>query len=260
MLEQLHAAVRALWTDPQPNATWVLLEEQLLHSRIPDLVLVRIDISVLRARISGNWSRPLRLTELRVVRALRSDRSTRLDTIARRARTSIASTRKTLSALVRDRFVTGDAAMGFRRHSPIRPIAQRVVTFEAKRSDPGRALSQARAHRAWANETYVAFDAEYRRRFLAYADVYSRLGLGLIEITPEAWKRVKTARPHRRSDRLEAGLVGERVLARLLGHPDADRPERRLPHGAILPRTPRPLIVGADASWVRTLARRRRDR
>ncbi len=250
MLPQLRAAATTLWVDAAPTDTWLLLEEQLLHSRIADLVLVRVDVDAVRARIEGGWLRPLRLNELRTLNALRPDRPTSVGTVAARVRVEPASAARVLRGLADDGFIAEDAVGGYRRLATVRAIAQRVVSFEAKREDPRGALLQARAHRAWADETYIACDARYTERFDALREQYSRLGVGLFEVSPTGWRRVLRSQAKRRSNRLEASLMGERALARLLGAPSMDRPERRLPHGHRLSEDSEPIIEGPDADWL----------
>jgi hypothetical protein len=100
MLPTLREAATALWIRRDPSRTWVMLEEQLMHSRIADLVLVRLDIEVVRARLDGGWQRPLGLAELRVLAALRSDRYTSAMTVAQAVKmepTNVTRILRTLS-------------------------------------------------------------------------------------------------------------------------------------------------------------------
>ncbi len=250
MLPQLRVAATSIWVDGAPTETWVLLEEQILHSRIADLVLVRIDVEAVRVRVEGGWLRPLRLNELRALDGLRADRGTSVHAVARRMRVEPASAGQVLGGLTRDGFIARDASASYRRLASVSAIAQRVVSFEAKREDPRGALLQARAHRAWANETYVACDATFCKRFDALRAQYASLGIGLFELSPSDWRRVLRSKPQRRANRLEASLIGERALARLLGEPGRDRPERRLPHGRRLSAESEPVIAGPDAAWL----------
>jgi DNA-binding MarR family transcriptional regulator len=250
MLPQLRAAATALWVDAAPRETWVLLEEQLLHNRIADLVLVRVDVEAVRARLEGGWLRPLRLNELRVLNALRPDRPASVRAVAQRVRVEPASVAKILRRLAGDGFIAREAAGGYRRLATVRAIAQRVISFEAKREDPRGALLQARGHRAWADETYIACDARYTERFDALREQCIRVGVGLFEVSPTGWRRVLHSHPRRRSNRLEASLIGEGALARLLGAPAMDRPERRLPHGHRLSAESEPIVEGHRASWL----------
>ena len=209
------------------------MREQRIHSRIADLVIVRLDIQTLAARQEGGWLRPLRLTELRVMTALRSDRPTGLDAIARTAVLEPGNASRALRSLATDGFVVREGT-GYRRLAPARALAQRVISFEAKRSEPRRALSQARGHRPWADETYVAFDAFYAERFIALTEQYARAGVGLIELQSDKSRVRLRSRARRRANRLEAALMGEQALTGVLGLSGGDRPERRLPHGPLL--------------------------
>jgi hypothetical protein len=76
--------VRNRWILPDPIQTWIILEEQRIHSRIADLVIVRLDIQALEMRRDGGWLRPLRLAEVRVIAELRNDRATSPATIAQK--------------------------------------------------------------------------------------------------------------------------------------------------------------------------------
>jgi DNA-binding MarR family transcriptional regulator len=236
-----------------PEATWVILKEQRLHSRIADLLLVRVDVHAVEARLAGGWIRPMTLSELQVMRALRPDRNTTTDAVAQRLRVTPQRSSELLRGLAADGYAKRCGPRTFRRRAPVQPLVQRVVSFEAKRDDPSGAISQARGHRAWADETYVAFDATFERRFVAQLPAFQRLGVGLIELWPDNWSRVLHARPRRTSNRLEAGLIGERTLGRLTGSVTSDLPERRLPHGHRLPGASEPIVEGPAAEHLHGL-------
>lgn len=253
MLPILHDAAKSIWVKAQPSHTWVLLNEQRLHSRIADLAVIRLDVDAIRARKRGKWLRPLRLRELRALHSLRPDRPATSRLVAAHMRITEASAREILRELVNAGFVVREDSGTFRRVAPIHALAERIVTVEAKRDNAGAALQQARAHRAWNDETYVAFDASYAVRFRKRDKAWRQLGIGLIELDAERWKMVRRARPHRRSNRLEAALVGELALGRLLGASSEDRPERRLPHGHKLADQVDPIVLGPKARWIRSL-------
>src|SRR5438552_75479 len=61
---------------------WLVVDEHLVGSKIPDLIAARVDLSSLRSRIRSAQWQPLTGGELRVLEMLRPDRSTRLSTIA----------------------------------------------------------------------------------------------------------------------------------------------------------------------------------
>jgi len=253
MLATLRHAAAALWIGEDPERTWVLLEEQQLHSRIADLVLVRLDVRSVERRLGGGWDRPLTLPELQVMRLLRPDRNVSADAVAQRLSITPRHSSDLLRGLVADGYAERRGPNAFRRLAPVQPLIDRVITFEAKRDDPTGAISQARGHRAWADETYVAFDARFERRFVAQTAAFERLGVGLLELWPDRWLRVLRARPRRSRNRLEAGLIGERTLARLKGSPASERPERRLPHGHRLSAASEPIVAGPDTERLHTL-------
>ncbi len=253
MLPTLREFVRQAWAEREPSHTWVILEEQRLHSRIADLALVRLDVAAVLQRLAGNWFRPLRLPEIRALHSLRPDRPATARLVASKMRTTQATAVEVLRGLVADGFVERPDSGIFLRAAPVNSLAERIVTIEAKREDPRKALQQARSHRPWTNETYVAFDAGFSKRFRARDTQWRKFGIGLVELEPGHWNRVIRARPHRRSNRLESALMGELALSRLLGVPDADRPERRLPHGKDLATPPDPLVLGSAKRWVDAL-------
>jgi hypothetical protein len=253
MLPLLNDVARVIWVKKQPLRTWVLLDEQRLHSRIADLAVIRLDVDAVRARLKGNWLRPLRLQELRALHALRPDRAATVRFVAARMRTSEASAGDVLRELANAGFISREPSGAFRRLAPVAALAQRIITIEAKRDDPRGAMQQARAHRAWNDETYVAFDATYSSRFRKRDKDWRQLGIGLVELRQDGWSIPFRARPHRRSNRLEAALIGEQALDRLLGSSAENRPERRLPHGHLLPSASEPVVLGPRARWVRSL-------
>ncbi len=249
MIPVLTKFVHARWISTHPAETWVTLEEQRMHSRIADLVIVRLDIPTLIARRDGGWLQPLRLSELRVLATLRGDRATTLATVAARAKLEPDNATRILQGLVRTGFIAREGP-SYRRLVPLSALAQRVVSFEAKRSEPRRALAQARAHRAWADETYVALDARHAGRFEAFEEQYRRAGVGLIELDRARSVIPLFSHVRRRPNRLEARLIGEQALGRLLGLPMGDRPELRLPHATRLRGESEPVVSGADSDWV----------
>jgi hypothetical protein len=253
MLPLLHDAATQMWVKPQAGGTWVILDEQRLHSRIADLAVIRLDVDAVRVRKKGGWLRPLRLQELRALRSLRRDRQATVALVASQMRVSHAAALEVLRDLASEGLVVREEAGTFRRTAPITALAERVITIEAKRDNPRAALQQARAHRPWTDETYVAFDAAFSARFRKRDSEWRKLGIGLIEVGPDHWKRVSRARPHRRANRLEAALVGELALDRLLRWSPENRPERRLPHGYQLSVRSAPVVLGPKARWVKAL-------
>jgi hypothetical protein len=258
MLPVLRDLVRTRWINKHPSHTWLLLEEQQMHSRIADLAVVRLDVGAMRARAKANLLRPLRLQELRALHALRPDRGASVAVIAEQMRSSRPRAQVILRELDAEGFVSREPTGTYRRLAPAISLAQRIIAIEAKRDDPRSALRQARSHRAWTDETFVAFDAAYAARFRKLDRDWRQLGIGLVELTPDSWRLIFRCRPHRRSNRLESALVGERALARVLGVAVENRPERRLPHGHLLSDESEPIVLGSKSRWVKELRRRSR--
>lgn len=69
MHDPLKDAITALFCPT--DEPWVMLDEHQVHSRIPDLVVGRIDVDCLEARIGGGWSRALNQSELRALHSMR---------------------------------------------------------------------------------------------------------------------------------------------------------------------------------------------
>jgi len=228
----------------QPEELWVLVDEHQIHSRIPDLVVARLDSEALHDRVTGGWARALNATELRALRALRPDRGRSLASVARQMGVGEARAREVLHRLVAETFVERTLAGSYARRAPVRSILDRVITIEAKRSDLPRALSQARANSAFADQSLVAFDMAYRQRARAARDVYAREGIGLLGLSAIDGSWSYMLRP-RRSPLIAAlgrALAAERTLARLLGAALTRLPQTRLPggsHASASPTAPR---------------------
>lgn len=213
--------------------TWLLLDEHVGHGRIPDLFLGRVDITALRRRLASGCSRSLGETELRAVRALRHDRGESIDLLTARMGVSREHAREVLRVLVRDGFAKRTDSGMYRRRIPLFPILNRIVTFEAKRSDWRSALLQARAHQAYASSAYVVFDFAFAARFERTCEMYRSLGIGLIAMAPDASYSVMT--PARRSqlwNPLAFALASEMALQRLVGRVVKPLVQTRLPSGS----------------------------
>lgn len=211
--------------------TWAVLLEQQGVSRIPDVVLARIDVAALLARVDGGWARPLGRTEVWALRVLRRDRPTRLATVASRLSVGRDHARRILRGLVAGGFVAalGD---GFSRLAPARPMVTRFVSFEAKLSDWREALSQACAHQIFAHETWVVFDAAFSTRFDRVGRTFIDSGVGLFALDAASLAVERFLEPPRRTSRpnaLDVAVVAERVLGRLLSRPASALPQTRLP-------------------------------
>lgn len=238
-----------------PEEPWVLVDEHQIHSRIPDLVVARIDVEALQHRLTGGWGRALNSTELRALRALRPDRGRSLASVACRMGVGEARARETLHRLVAETFVERTLTGSYARCAPVRPVLDRVISIESKRSDLRGAFSQARAHGAFADVSVVAFDLAYRHRAAAIRDAYAREGIGLLGLSAADGSWEYLLRP-RRSPLIAAlgrAMAAERTLARLLGAALRRLPQTRLPgdsHASVSPTAPR--LFGPDST---TLAR-----
>lgn len=227
---------------------WVLLDEHQIHSRIPDLVLARINTEMLDARIKGGWARPLTSTELRALRALRPDRGRSLESAAAEMRVGRDRARETLRRLVTDTFVERTESGSYARRAPVRPVVDRVIAIEAKRSDLSGAFSQARAHAAFADISLVAFDLAYKGRAERISEVYARENIGLLGLSAldGSWEYILPARKSPLIAALGRALAGERTLARLLGQVVRRLPQTRLPSDSAGSDYPaEPLLLGS---------------
>jgi hypothetical protein len=91
--------------------------------------------------------------------------------------------RGVLHRLVADTFV--ERTLAGARRAPVRPILNRVISMEAKRSDLVAAFTQARAHSAFADVSVVAFDLAHRHRAVVMRDAYAREGIGLLGLVAD---------------------------------------------------------------------------
>ena len=232
----------------QTSEPWVMLDEHQIHSRIPDLVLARINIQALAERINGGWGRALSPTELRALRALRPDRGRSLASAAEEMRVGPDRARETLHRLVVDTFVERTPSGSYARRAPVCPVVDRVVAIEAKRSDLGRAFSQARAHSAYADISVVAFDLAHRGRAERCRDLYSKEKIGLLGLSAadESWEYLLPGSRSRLVAALGRALAAERTFARLLGGSVRRLPQTRLPSGSPVSDYPtQPLLLGS---------------
>lgn len=235
---------------------WVMLDEHQVHSRIPDLVVGRIDLAVLAERIDGGWSRALNQTELRALHSMRPDRGRSLRSVADHMRVGEARAREVLRGLVAEGFAERTEAGSYARRVPVRPVLDQVISVEAKRSDLVGAFHQARAHTMFADRCVVAFDLAYRHRAEALHATYRREGIGLIGLSAEDGHWVQLAKPAHARGRgiLGRALAAERALARLLGGAVTRLPQTRLPGASRLIGGPgAPVLLGPAAIAVEPL-------
>lgn len=264
MMEPLRRASKELFC--RPGETWVLLDEHQLHSRIPDLVVARIDLDALAARLAGGWGRALRPGELRALRSLRPDRGRSLHAISRELGVGEARAHEILRGLVAEEFVERTETGTFARRAPIQPVLDYVVSIEAKRVDLRRAFSQAHANGAFADVSIVAFDLAHRTRAEAMGAAYASEGLGLLGLSAEGrpWEYIVRPRRSRLFAALGRALAAEQTFARLLGTAVRRLPQTRLPgdsHATASPSAPQlfgPVPKGLARSLPGCAPRRRR--
>jgi len=231
----------------RPRETWLLLPEHQTYSRIPDLLFAKLDVPNLLRRLRQSTP-PLVRTELLILQTLREDRRMRLATLASALHLGTEHVRRVLARLERYGLVAESAAGVLRRLETVRPFVTRLVSVEAKRSRWRSALVQARAHRPFSNEAWVAFDAAFISRFRAVQRQFVASGIGLLAIDAATNRSTIIVQP---SPRLTArsplafSVVAELVLARLTGAPIRQLPQTRLPNGSgPIVRPARPLLVG----------------
>jgi hypothetical protein len=234
MLPQLATAVLNRFS--MAGGQWLVIDEHLVASKIPDLLVARVNVEILRARVDLGLIRPLTATQITLLRSLRTDRAASDDLIASATRVGLETVRRNLRTLLADGYVIQPRAKVYRRATVAVPLFDRVVTIEAKLRDWRRALVQARAHRAFANETYVAFDSRYEERFLRSAQAFESSGVGLIAVESGngTTRWITRSRPHRRTDPVSVALAGEQLLAQLQGQSLTPLPQSRLPGAAAL--------------------------
>jgi hypothetical protein len=232
MIEPLRAAVVAGWT--RETDPWLVLTEHRAETRIPDLVLARLNEEAVAERLDAGCRRPLARPELVAMLGLRRDSGTTIDKLGARTFRTPGALRKTLRSLEREGFVDRTSTGAWRAVVHVQPLVSRFVSFEAKRSDWRRALAQACAHRLFANEAYVAFDPSFASRFERGLGYFKTSGVGLLSLGPEpqAVKRILRGRRGRPLDAVSAMLAGEEVWGRLLGLAPKPLPQTRLPGAA----------------------------
>jgi DNA-binding transcriptional ArsR family regulator len=229
MIEPLRIAAVARWAlDGEP---WLVVTEHKADTRIPDLVLARVDETAVEQRVALGCQRPLNRAELTLFLRLRRNCGTSVEVLARHSRVTRASASRTLRALERDGFVAKQRSGCWRPIISFRPLVTRFVSFEAKRSDWRCALAQARAHRLFANEAYVVFDPSFATRFERNLEYYRISGIGLLALggEPPSIKRILRSRRGRALDQISAVLAGEEIWSRLLGLSTTPLPQTRLP-------------------------------
>ncbi len=213
---------------------WLVIDEHLVGTRIPDLLAARVDLRALRARIRAKQWDPLAAGELRVLGRLRQDRSISVSAVAIAVGYTDDAARRLLRRLERFGYIAQDNTGGFRRIRARYRIFTRLIAVEAKLRDWRRALVQARSHRSFAQECYVVFDASYETRFMNATPHFTASGTGLLAVhASDGVKRVLTPRASRKIDPNAFALAGEQLWLRLQGV-TRPLPQTRLPNAAAL--------------------------
>lgn len=237
---------------------WVMLDEHQVHSRIPDLVIGRLNLDVLAERVDGGWARALNQTELRALHSMRPDRGRSLRSVADHMRVGETRAREVLRGLVAEGFAERTEFGSYARRAPIQPVLDLVVSVEAKRSELVVAFHQARAHAMFADRCVVAFDLAYLSRAEALQASYRREGIGLLGLSAEDGRWIQVAKPARTRGRgvLGRALAAERALARLLGAAVIRLPQTRLPGASRWSASPgAPVLLGPAATALGRLLR-----
>jgi hypothetical protein len=256
MHEPLRHAVAAIFCPV--DELWLMLDEHQVHSRIPDLVVGRLNLDVLEQRIDGGWGRPLSQTELRALHSMRPDRGRSLRSVADHMRVGEARAREIMRGLLAEGFAERTQSGSYARRAPIRPLLDVVVSVEAKRSDLIDAFHQARAHAMFADRCVVAFDLGYLPRAESLLETYRHEGIGLLGLSAEDGDWVQVAKPARARGNgvLGRALAAERALARLLGAAVTRLPQTRLPGASRSSASPgEPVLLGPAAIAVAPLLR-----
>lgn len=232
---------------------WLVVDEHLVGTRIPDLLAARVDLRAFRARIRAEQWQPLTEGEIVVLTSLRRDRVTSVQAVAAAVGYTPDATRRLLRRLERLGYASEYRRGGFRKVQGRYKIFSRFVAVEAKLRDWRRALVQARAHRSFAQECYVAFDASYADRFALGHSYFRASGTGLLAVSAtNGAERVLRPRGSRSVDPTTFAVAGEQLWLRLQGV-TRSLPQTRLPNAAAL--IARPEELASPESRSRTLSK-----
>ncbi len=217
-----------------PRDHWLVVDEHLMGTRIPDLLAARVDLQVFRARIRAEQWEPLRESELVALGTLRRDRLTSVQTVASKLGFTMDATRRLLRRLDELGYVSESRGRGFRKVRNRYRMFSRFIAVEAKLRDWRRALVQARAHRTFAQECYVAYDASYTDRFTGGRSHYRASGIGLLAVSSaDGATRLVRPRASRSVDPAVFAAASEQLWLRLQGV-TRPLPQTRLPNAAAL--------------------------
>jgi hypothetical protein len=232
---------------------WLVVDEHLVGTRIPDLLAARVDMRAFRARIRARQWDPLTEGEIVALASLRRDRLTSVHAVAATIGYTTDATRRLLRRLEHLGYVSESRGRGFKRLRGRYRIFSRLIAVEAKLRDWRRALVQARAHRSFAQECYVAFDAAYVGRFSIGHPYFEASGTGLLAVSQTGRvDRLLRPRGSRSVHPTTFAVAGEQLWSRLQGVTPT-LPQTRLPNAAAL--IARPGELGSPESRSKTLAK-----
>jgi hypothetical protein len=228
---QMHASLIAVAQSMASTAdeTWVFAMELPAATRIPDLVAARIHPRSVELRLELGLTRPIALSGLKAITMLSRRTWKTPDEIAAVLGVTASYLRRTLHFLLESGYVESkDGA--FRLHSGYLPVVSKCISFEAKRSDWRNALTQARAHLAFANSSYVVFDSAFEARFRRARPYFQTAQVGLVSLSEDGgFDRLLGSRTSR-TNAFERAALNESLFGRMLGLPKDPLPETRLPN------------------------------
>lgn len=154
----------------------VLVEEFAGPYGRADFVLVDYEPEVLKSRLAAGLP-PIRTgSHTKVIGALSSRYARPADEVAARTGLWLPTVERSLSSLVRSGAISKTADARYRRHPALVPVAS-LLALEAKLSDWGRAIEQARKYALWSHRTVVVLETLTNKE--ATLSRARRLGLGV---------------------------------------------------------------------------------
>ena len=198
-----------------PGAEYVLTEVPSA-SGVPDVVLARFDEDALAFRLAAGLLPVVDVTQVRTLVAVASGHRTVSGLAAAAGITSGYLRGSVLPALAARGWVEtptkrgGEAAV-----TPLhvlQPIAEQLVTVEAKKAAWQRAVNQAMRHTASADSSYIALDAARAGSAIEQRAAIRRLGVGVLVVDRITGCVRVASRPQRhRPDRAMRTVLAERA-------------------------------------------------
>jgi len=147
-----------------------------LGAGIPDLVVVSYNPQVLALAT-------VELSDAQILAYLRAVGKVRIETIARKVRTSEKKLRPRLTYLIEASAIE-NSSNTFSLSPAWRHILPEIITIEVKVSKWQRAVEQAARNRIFAHLSYVALPAKIAQRIRTQASL-GNLGIGLISVSED---------------------------------------------------------------------------